>query len=102
MANRDLVQHELFRDTVEEFNGPVVDLIATLQGFVDETPSESRDTLVIEGECNWEGPDDIRIYYSRPETDEEIADSAASRKVYEDGVTRREKETLKKLKEKYE
>lgn len=102
MADRKQVKHQLFRGGAEDFDGSVVDLIALLQSFVDETPSEFRDTLEIDGNCNWEGPDDIRIYYSRPETDEEIADSAASRKVYEDGVTRREKETLKKLKEKYE
>jgi len=100
--NIDIV---LWDEGYSEHTEPVVDLIARLKDLLADVPKEFRSLVIFQyspGSYGQYGDSaSLRIYYTRAETDEELAVRAARNAEYERESSEREIQSLRYLKSKY-
>ena len=101
---------ERLQKTIQHFIGleeyePLEDFLKDFFAELDKIPQEYREKAVVSKivEDGYDGHEvQIEIYYSRPETDEEYTERLMEYEISKQMKEQKEKETLKRLKEKYE
>jgi hypothetical protein len=103
MIERETTHVHLYEGTACDVPArKLVDLIPWLQTKLEEAPTEYREQVEVMLESDWDSSTvDVDIFFTRPETDEEMLARERRAKDMADARERRERDQLAQLLKKY-
>jgi hypothetical protein len=101
MSERRGVTETLFRISAYDADRSLADFVKFVADALSSVPVEYRDTAQFEVESGYDEPSYVHAYYTRPETDEEMAKRLAQHAAYAADRERQERVMLASLKAKY-